>query len=163
MIRQFIPEEFCLKCQGCCRFHDTESIWSPNLLDTDIVGLLENKILPFFILGSKKLRLSWNQEQDSFTCSLLDISNNNCRAYSFRPFECQLYPFLINRRGNRVFLAVDLKCPFAEGNRESRHFKEYTRYLTDFFDSPELKKVLKENPQIIQEYAQVVDLFPLNI
>jgi len=163
MIRQLIPEEFCLKCPGCCRFSQTDSIWSPNLLDEDIQELLKNRIPPFFIIENKKIRLNYNQKQDNFVCFLLDLTDNKCKVYAFRPFECRLYPFLLNRRNNRVFLAVDLKCPFAKEKHKSEIFKEYTQYLTVFLTSPSLIKTLKNNPRIIQNYDQVVDLVELPI
>jgi len=163
MIHQLIPKGSCLKCLGCCRFAQTDSIWSPNLLNEDIQELLKNRIPPFFILENKKIRLTYNQKQDNFVCSLLDSADNKCKVYAFRPFECQLYPFLLNRRQNQVFLAVDLRCPFAKEKQKSKIFKEHIQYLTGFLNSPDLIKALKNNPQIIQIYDQVLDLAAINI
>jgi Fe-S-cluster containining protein len=163
MIRQLIPEEFCLRCLGCCRFAQVDSAWPPNLSDGDIQELLKGKVPPFFILENKKIRLSYNQNQDNFVCSLLDLKDNKCKAYAFRPLECQLYPFLLNRCKNKVFLALDLKCPFAKKKHKDKIFKEYAQYLAGFLNSPDILKVLKNNLQIIQEYKQVSNIIALDI
>ena len=163
MIRQLVPEDVCLKCQGCCRFSELESIWSPNLLDEDIQALLKNSIPPFFILADKKIRLVHHQAQGCHICSLFEISSNKCKAYAFRPFECQLYPFLINRRNQKVFLAVDQKCPFVQARQKGEGLESYCRYLVDFLSQPDLLDALRRNAHIIQEYSGVLDLAELKI
>ena len=163
MIRQLIPEEFCLKCKGCCRFAQLDSSWSPSLLDDDVGVLLKHKIPPFVILPNKKIRLAWYQKEDVYTCSLLDPGDNRCRVYAWRPFECQLYPFLVNRKGKNIYLAVDEKCPFIKDLQKTQLFKAYVQYLTDCFNAPELRKILKRNPQIAQEYPGVINLISLKI
>ena len=59
-------------------------------------------------------------------------------------------------------MALDLKCPFVKENLESQKFKAYIRYLTNFFNNPRKIKVLKNNPQIIQIYEDVLNLAELN-
>jgi len=162
-MRQFVSEEFCLKCTGCCRFKDPDSIWSPVLLDEDRQVLLRNKIPSLFILSNNKIRLEYYQKQDTFICSLLNQQDNKCTVYAFRPFECQLYPFMINRRNKDIFLSVDLKCPFVKENQDKSVFKEYIQYLTDLFNNPDLINSLRKNPQIIQAYEEVQDLIKLKI
>ncbi len=163
MIRQLIPEEFCLKCLGCCRFSEANTAWSPNLSDEDIRELLKNRIPPVLILDNKKICLLYNGQQDNFVCSLFDLKDNKCKVYTYRPFECQLYPFLLNRSKGKAFLALDLRCPFAKEKQKSPIFQEYARQLTVFLNSPELLKVLRNNPQLIQNYEQSIDLAELNI
>ena len=161
MIRQIVSEEFCLGCRGCCRFSQPETIWSPALLEEDKQAFLKNNIPPLLISVDNKVRLVYNQEQDNFVCSLLDFKDNKCKAYAFRPFECKLYPFLINRKVDKVFLAADLKCPFVEENMHKPLFKEYVQYLTTLFNNPDLRKTLKDSPQVNQTYEGVLDLVNL--
>jgi len=163
MMRQLVPEAICLKCQGCCRFRDPESIWSPNLLDDDMQALLKNSIPPFFILDNKKIRLTHYQPQDNFICSLLDAGSNKCKAYAFRPFECRLYPFLINRSNTKVFLAVDTKCPFIKEKQQSQALKAHAQFLADFLSQPDFLKTLRRNAHIIQAYEGVLDLVELQM
>ncbi|MFH1413443.1 MAG: YkgJ family cysteine cluster protein [Candidatus Omnitrophota bacterium] len=162
MIKQLIPEGFCLKCQGCCRFREQSSVWAPCLLDEEIQNLLDREDIPAATLSmERRLGLILDPKQEGFICPFFNTKDNKCTVYSFRPFECQLYPFLISFRSDKVLLTVDLSCPYAKENINTKAFKEYTGYLTGFLNSPKQRKVFKENPQIIQAYAEVFDLMEL--
>lgn len=145
-LKQFVTSGFCLKCEGCCRFSSSDTIWSPHLLKQEKEKL------------SKKIRLKSNSKDNNFICASFNIRNNKCKIYPLRPFECRLYPFLINRQGNKVFLAVDLKCPYIEENLENKKFKDYIRYLTCLYNSPGIIKILKNNLKVIQTYPGVLNL-----
>lgn len=168
MIKQFIPDEYCLKCRGCCRFAEEDSVWSPCLLDEDMKELSENNLAPSIISSHKKVRLVLfhgigKYKENNFACSLLGQEDNRCKIYSFRPFECQLYPFLLNKKGKKVFLAADLNCPYARENLETPLLKKYTRYLNKLLSRPRRLSSLKNNPQIIQEYPEALNLGQLKI
>jgi len=163
MIKQFIPQEFCLKCQGCCRFNQEDSIWSPCLLDEEIEILLKHGLPPSLITPHKKIRVVSFGKENIFICALFNAEENKCKIYEFRPFECQLYPLLINRKGKEVFLAVDLKCPFVKENLQQPVFKEYAKDIADLFHSPQGQSILSSNPQIIQEYSEVMSLSEIKI
>lgn len=171
MIKQFVRSEFCLnKCNYCCRFSQPDSIWSPSLLDEEIKEFLKNNICSSVISQSKKIKLiPFPKESNSnltfriFICPFLNYQDSKCKIFSSRPFECQLYPFLINRRNKKIFLAVDLGCPFIKENLYSQEFKEYTQYLADFLNNPHQLNRLKDNPQIIQAYQEAKDLIELNL
>lgn len=142
MIKQFVPQKVCLKCQGCCRFQEAFTVWAPQ---------------------DKKIRLIYSQKENIFFCSFFDKEKNKCRIFTRRPFECRLYPFLINRKDKKVFLAVDLNCHFAQENLRSTAFKEYTGYLTGLLNNRTYQRAFKNNPQIIQFYPQVLNLIELKL
>jgi uncharacterized protein len=151
MIRQFVHPGFCLSCRGCCRFSQKDSVWSPHLLKSE-QGLGQAQVKNIPILSG-----------EGFVCASLDIKSSRCRIYQNRPFDCQLYPFLINLNSGKIYLAIDLGCPFARDNFENSHYKEYSSYLVDFFNAPEQKSLLKSNPQLIQSYENAKNLFELSI
>ena len=163
MIKQVIPKDYCLSCLGCCRFSEQDSVWLPHLLEKEAQELLNKDFPASLISCDKKIRSIPYPAQNNFICSFLQPRDNKCKIYTFRPFECQLYPFLINRKGEEAFLALDLKCPFVKENSESQKFKGYIRYLIKFFNSPATKKILKNNPHIIQIYEDVLNLAELNL
>ena len=163
MIKQIVPEEVCLKCRGCCRFSQQDSAWLPGLLDEEIEELLKKSFPPSLISQEKKIRSEPHPEENNFICSFFQAQDNKCKIYVFRPFECQLYPFLINQKGIKVFLAVDLKCPFVQENLESPKFKRYIQDLTDLLNSPGRRKILRDNPQVIQAYAGTLNLAELKL
>jgi len=105
-LKQFIPSEFCLGCHSCCRFKDKESVWTP-------------------------FRIELTPYKDYFVCPNLNLETNLCKVYSERPFDCRLYPFLLNSKLDKVFLSVHLNCPFIRENLNKKSFKDYVSYLKD--------------------------------
>jgi hypothetical protein len=164
MIKQFVPQEFCLKCQGCCRFKEANSVWSPCLLDEEIQGLLDRKDLPAASISiDRRVQPVVNPNGVDFICPFLNSRDNKCAIYAGRPFECQLYPFLINLRNGKVLLTVDLNCPYVYEKINSQEAKDYISYLSSYLNSPEQIKLLKDNPQIIQAYEEVREVAELNL
>lgn len=181
-IEQFVSCEYCLKCRGCCRFNQSDTVWSPVFLKEEISRFTERGI-DKSRLNNNKIRLLPRPEEDKFLCGFLNADDNRCLIYPVRPFECMLYPFLINRCGNKIFLAVDLNCPFVretigpEGERffenpvmadekcsyaagqdpeKEGRFNGYAHYLLNFLTSPDRTRILKNN--LIPEYENVLNI-----
>ena len=164
MIKQFVPSDFCLKCRGCCRFKQVNSVWSPCLLDEEIQELLDKPGIPAASISiDRRIQPVANPDGADFLCPFLGTPDNKCGIYNFRPLECQLYPFLINLRRNKVLLTVDLNCPYAYAQINSPEAKDYIVYLTDQLNSAPLLAMLKDNPQIIQAYEEVTEVAELNL
>lgn len=164
MIKQFVPQEFCLKCRGCCRFKEVNSVWSPCLLDEETQGFLDKEGIPAISISTdRRIQPIATYDEKGFVCPLLNTADNKCRIYNLRPFECQLYPFLINLRKEKVLLTVDLNCPYVYEKIDTPLAKEYIIYLTAYLNSPKMLKVLKDNPQIIQAYEEVREITELNL
>lgn len=164
MIKQFVPQEFCLKCQGCCRFKQANSVWSPCLLDEEIQELLGKKDIPAASISiDRRIQPIANPGGVDFICPFLATPDNRCRIYDMRPFECQLYPFLINLRKDKVLLTVDLNCPYVSEKINSQEAKDYIIYLSSYLNSPKQLRMLKDNPQIIQAYEEVREVAELRL
>ena len=147
MIKQFIPQDVCLKCQGCCRYAQESSVWAPCLLEEEVQVLLDKKDLPPASISiDKRIHPVPGPQGEGFFCPFLNIQDNKCRIYAFRPFECQLYPFLINLRGKKVILTVDLNCPYVKKNLNTPEFNEYTQYLADFLNFQADKIAQRQSP-----------------
>jgi len=151
-INEIIPEGFCLKCDGCCRFTSDDSAWFGRLLKEE-----EKKI------SKDRFRPIPNKKDNNFLCAFLRIDDNKCKIYKTRPFECRLYPFLLARdaKTGKIFLALDRNCPFAGQNLKNAEFKKYTEYLSALFKTPDFAKLIKSNPQVIQSYQGVLNLAEL--
>jgi len=164
VIKQFVPQEFCLKCRGCCRFKEANSVWSPCLLDKEMQTLLDKKGIPTASISiDRRIQPIANPQGADFICPFLETLNNKCKIYSIRPFECQLYPFLINLRKDKVLLTVDLNCPYVYEKINSQEAKDYIIYLTHYLNSASLRSLLKDNPQIIQAYEEVREVAELSL
>ncbi|PIQ88030.1 MAG: hypothetical protein COV73_00985 [Candidatus Omnitrophica bacterium CG11_big_fil_rev_8_21_14_0_20_43_6] len=164
IVKQFVPQEFCLKCWGCCRFKEADSVWSPCLLDEEIQALLDKPGIPAASISiDRRIQPIAHPQGADFICPFLGIADNQCKIYTSRPFECQLYPFLINLRKGKVLLTVDLNCPYVYEQINSRAAKDYIAYLTDYLNAKPLPAMLKDNPQIIQAYEEVREVAELNL
>jgi len=163
VIKQFIPSRVCVKCQGCCRFIEADSVWRPLLLENEAKTLVKNKESAHCITQDKRICLFPYKNQDIFYCAFFDACKNKCKIYLKRPFDCQLYPFLINRRDKKVFLSVDLNCPFINESIESKSFQKYASYLAKLLTSKKYRSILKNNPQVIQCYPEVKDIAELDL
>lgn len=161
MIKQLVPQGVCLKCQGCCRFKEDNSVWLPCLLDEEVQGLLDKKIPPACISLDRKIQPVPNPKGEGFICAFFNPEENKCKIYGFRPLECQLYPFLLNLRGKKITLTLDLNCPYVRENLKSKELKDYVSYLAAFLNSPSLLRVLKDNPHILQAYEDVLEVIEL--
>lgn len=164
MIKQFVSEDVCLRCQGCCRFSQADSVWLPCLLDEEIVDLTDKQGIPAVSLSAdKRIMPKAGAGSKVFFCPFLSPADNKCAIYDSRPFECQLYPFIVSLRQKKALLTVDLNCPYVQEKINTPEFKEYTLYLENLLNSPEYLRLLKNNPQIIQAYTQVLDVVELNL
>lgn len=161
MIKQFVPSDVCLRCLGCCRFEEQDSAWVPCLLEEEMQFLLDKDIPPACISLQRKLLAEPHAQGSGYLCPFLDAESNRCKVYGFRPFECQLYPFLLVMRNKRALLTVDLNCPYAKEKLNSQEFKEYTAYLESFLNSPAQLRILKDNPQLLAAYEEVLELLEL--
>jgi uncharacterized protein len=163
MIEQFVDSKTCLRCQGCCRFKEIDSAWGPAFLKEETASAKAHHLLLEAIGKNNKLKLKKAAGQECFVCHFLDLKDNSCGIYAFRPFECQLYPFLINLDQGRIYLSVDPGCPFVQEHLDSALLKTHASRLFEFLDTKECRAMLKNNPQIIQAYGNLLNLFELKL
>lgn len=146
-----MPQEACLKCKGCCRFSEMDSHWQPYLLDEEVSAISKDCFLKESLLPSKKIKTLSTGGQH--ICFFFDNENNRCKIYENRPFECRLYPFLINKIKETIYLSVDLKCPFIKGKLLEKEFRGYLNYLINFLSLPAVSFTIKQNPHIFADYS----------
>lgn len=151
-MKQFVTQDFCLGCLGCCRFAKADSLWAPSLLEEEKKGLNLKKI--------KLLPLG-----DTFVCPFLNPENNRCLIYKMRPFECALYPFLINKKRGQLYLALHLSCPFIKAQLDCRELRLYQDYLQKILSSPSSLDTLKKNQMNFTHYPEdeILALFDFKI
>ena len=149
-IKQIIPQEFCLKCCGCCRFNDLESVWKPHLLKEEKAAWGE-------------INLKANPPQGNFICRHLELKSNKCGIYNNRPFDCRTYPFLFNRKNGCFFLSLDMNCAYASQKGKEEQFQRHINVLIELVRSPRYLDILRRNPQLFQGYEGVLDLIELDI
>ncbi len=122
------------------------------------------------LLGQEREELGLNRIRlvvygGLYICSFLTPQSNRCRIYSRRPFECRLYPFLLNRRADRFYLSVSLSCPFIRERVDSKDFRGYTDYLVHYLQTPAVSSILGSNRKVFSSYPreEVLNLAELSI
>ncbi len=105
-LKQFVPPEYCAKCDVCCRFLDEETPLGP-------VGL------------------TLKPHRDRFICCNFDPRNNRCKDYENQPLDCQIYPFVLmwDEDYRDIVLAIDPKCPFIQTQYAIRNTQYYINYF----------------------------------
>ncbi len=173
-LKQFVPAEVCLSCQGCCRYHQKDTPWAPLFLLRESAELTEDNIVPCCLFSSSNnkkdeygggqadvrapVKVNLIEHEDSYICPCFDYEANKCKIYANRPFDCQLYPFILVRRGLKVYLAADENCPYIKKEIKAKNTQDYIKYLVDFFTSADSGRPSGEYFQIAQRYPQDVKI-----
>ena len=133
-------------------------------MDEEIQELVDKEGIPAVSISiDRRIQPTADPGGNGYICPFLNSADNKCRIYNLRPFECQLYTFLINLRKGKELLTVDLNCPYVVERINSREMQDYIAYLFPYLNSPKQLKILKDNPQIIQAYEEVREVAELNL
>ena len=156
---QFVPQKVCLSCDGCCRFKEEESRWRPKLAIEEKELFKEQKIgLAQKIFSRDPVDsqgyLKTVSCSGGYHCTFFNLEKNTCRIYNHRPFECQLYPYILSRKEQKAAIFVHLNCPYVQEKIGSDEFKNYVLKLEQCLLDPEALAFLRGNPQLVGDYAE---------
>jgi Fe-S-cluster containining protein len=154
ILKQLIPQEFCLKCEGCCRFIEEKSEWIPRITQMEILELAKENIPPAVFSKTDKddRQLNLVKSKGINFCIFLSPKENKCEIYKNRPFDCRLYPFILEKKGKNISLGIHLACTFAKENLDKKELKEYVKYLKEFLNIREVAAFIKENSFLAGNY-----------
>jgi len=163
-LKQFVPSEVCLKCDGCCRYKEADSIWRPKL------GISDQESLADRITGNDALDpqgyVQTIQSCGKNFCQFLNGADNTCGVYAKRPFECSLYPFILSQTPEGVKVYVHLSCPYVQDHLPRADFDAHVAYLKEFFRRTEIKEFLSRNKSMFHDYSpyapELLHLFDLS-
>ncbi len=157
-LKQFVPSEVCLSCDGCCRFKEQNSSWRPKVsaeerqnIVVDGVRLID-KVFAQALVDEKNY-LKTVSCHDFFRCVFLNSQDNTCGIYHDRPFECRLYPFILSRRNGQAVVFAHGNCPHVQQYRQHASFKDYVEYLRKYFAQKDVILFLQRNPSLIGDYS----------
>ncbi|MEW6008652.1 MAG: YkgJ family cysteine cluster protein [Candidatus Omnitrophota bacterium] len=149
-LKQIVPKEICSKCEVCCRFSEQNSVFAPHLLEADLKMLFEAGLSQEIIEG---FRFKLREENSLYLCPCFKKEKNRCKFYSERPLECRLYPFLLARKNDKIFLAMDSKCPWVNEQIIKKNTK-YIKYLKEFLERKPIIEIISENKSFIGDYTK---------
>ena len=127
---QFVPQDVCLSCDGCCRFKENDSRFRPKLTIDEVYQLRREKPSLADKIFSKTTMddngyLKAHDVDGACQCHFFDRNTNKCTIYSHRPFECSLYPFVLTKQGESVSLSVHLSCPYIQKEYDTHKYFQY--------------------------------------
>jgi len=138
--KQYICSDSCIECKGCCVFSCRD--WLPQLFSKEKE-----------ILGKSTVML---QEKAGICfCEYLQPGSHRCKIYVNRPFECRLYPFLINKKDAKLELAAHLACPYVINRIKEKQFQDYCSYINNVIRIPENIEILKRHFSIFKSYPDI--------
>lgn len=160
MLKQFVPSEVCLKCDGCCRFKEPGTIWRPKMSQDEAarvtsVGLADKILSPDILDDDQFIRTKPGCGEH--LCQFFNPDDHACAIYKARPFECELYPFVISKDDRGAALYMHLNCPHVQEHLNSAVIKTYVRYLRDFFEKPDARAFLQRNYSLLNDYSSYKD------
>ncbi len=159
-LKQFVPSEVCMSCDGCCRFKEADSTWRPKMTGGEIKAAKQSDLF-FKIFTKDKVdsteRIKTVSCEGQHFCTFLDQKTNACRVYDQRPFECRLYPFVLTKKENKTVVMTHHHCPYIQQKRQTQEFKDYTKYLEGFLKSKDVANFVKQNSGVWEEYPDDQD------
>lgn len=165
---QFVPSKVCLSCDGCCRFKEADSSWRPKVVRTDLQKSRQEGLADKVLKGAMADdgRLITRCKQGEHFCTFFNALDHTCAVYTARPFECQLYPFLLNRQGSRIVLSVHLFCPYIQETQKTQIYQEYVEYLRGYFSQPQVLSALRSDVPAVDDYSayaqELEDIFVID-
>ena len=147
-MKQFISLGTCLKCKGCCRYKEEDSHWRPKIGAGDQAYV---KTIPVGGLHH---------------CRFLNGEDNTCGIYIKRPFECDLYPFILSKTPDAIKVYAHLSCHYVQDHLGRAEFDAYVAYLKEFFRRMDIRAFLSDNKAMFHDYSsyapELLHLFDLS-
>jgi len=159
-VEQFVPSAVCLSCDGCCRFKEEDSAWRPKITQDEIKRKGKPDLLSE-IYSKDKIDTTGHIKTvcraGHHFCSFFTPEDNTCSVYGARPFECELYPFVLTKREGKTVVTVHHHCPFVQIKRKSTEFDNYVEYLKEFFKKKDVLEFIRMNPILAGDYPDYTE------
>ena len=161
---QIVPSEECYSCDVCCRFLEEDSPLAPIFTSEEQAHLNSHGVdLSLFESqeDGKSSQVNLKPYQDYFICPFFETETSKCSIYTYRPLDCQLYPFAImyNEDKSRVLLGVDMLCPYSEAYFETDVFQNHLQSIIDYVESDDVRKIIETHWSLIGEHQDTVRVF----
>jgi len=161
-MKQLIPSDYCLRCDVCCRFPDNPTEWAPKFSRSEAVAAVEENLVPpelfsqahYCADAAAVFPIQLLKHGRGFRCPCFSVSDNRCLIYRFRPFECQLYPFLLVKKGAQFFLGCDRQCLYIK-SADKKQLQAYQKYLEKELKKKKTVSFLKRYRDLFVEYDSV--------
>lgn len=159
-LKAFVSSRVCLSCDGCCRFKEPGTIWRPKLTDEETRQLQTSPLAELIFQTDARDANQFIRTKPGcgeHLCQFFNTDNHHCAIYNARPFECELYPFVMSRNAHGTALYVHLNCPFVQDQLGQDTIKTYEQYLYEFFRREDVRAFLLRNRAYLNDYSEYND------
>lgn len=165
-VPQFVPQHVCLSCDKCCRFESEKTHWRAQIAVDEAYKLRREKPALADKIFSKQAvspdghfasKPSTNSKNFPCECVFFNHQDNTCSIYTDRPFECELYPFLLRIKENKIFLSFHWACPHMQNEYGTEKYKAYLEKIIAYFQQPMIVKLINENRHLAADYDEYND------
>ena len=151
----------CLSCEGCCRF-PAQDCWTAKAGKEERAALQDApRALPFPSdkpVVDEKGAVATVPVGNHYQCVFFKTENGYCLAYSCRPFECRLYPFVVARYEGRVVVALHEGCPYVMKHGKDPSLITHIDALRAYFKKPEVRQFVHNNACVAGDYSSCDDV-----
>ena len=160
-LKQLIPSEVCLACDVCCRFPERQGPMVPifSLEEQSRAIKLGLSKHDFPSPETKRgVQIQTKPLGDCFRCPAFEPDTHQCQIYPERPFDCQLYPYLLMFDSDKqnVLLVLDPLCPYVQTHTEETEVKEYSVYLIYYLSHPQVIQWISQHQNLVSEFRSGV-------
>lgn len=91
-------------------------------------------------------------------CPFFNPVTQACAIYLDRPLDCQLYPFVLifGQTQKRIFLGLDVQCPFVQDPSHQEALVNYGEYLWHFLEERETVEAVARHPALIGNNGETI-------
>jgi len=155
-LKQIVPSNVCLQCEGCCRFESDTTEWRPLVCQEERVRAVNEELtdvpLSARTIDARGYLHATRCTDTCFPCQYFSMKDYSCVVYGRRPFECALYPFVFYRKGEERWLSVHLPCPYVRDRIHTDEFQGHVRFMREWLSGPGVQQFLRRNPSLFHEY-----------
>lgn len=153
---QPVTSEQCLSCEICCRFPEKDSPLAPYFTPEEIKDAIRGGIPSesFQEKSGGRIELIPNPAGEGYICPAFKPSENSCRIYPDRPFDCVLYPFSLMRdeQNKNILIGYDRKCPVISDRIFGEGIYQTAQKVMDRLRAEEYLSKILTHPELVGEF-----------
>ncbi len=119
MLERLLSKADCAACRLCCKF-DSYDLWQTPVIYKTLASRILQEYSPRmeFVKRGEHFLIKMEKEQgaDVYLCPLLD-EDKGCIMGDDKPFDCEIWPFMIMELCGRKVLTLSPACPVVNSKK----------------------------------------------
>ncbi|WP_028511171.1 hypothetical protein [Ruminococcus sp. NK3A76] len=150
MLEKLLTKEDCAKCRLCCKF-DSYDLWQTPVIYRSLASRILQEYSPKikFVKRDEHFLMKMDKEEgaDVYFCPLLD-HEKGCIMGDEKPFDCEIWPFMVMELCGRKVLTLSPACPVVN----SLKFDDVCVTAAEI--APGAFAMADEHPELVRPYLE---------